>query len=250
MDWMRANKLKLNPDKTEMLLVNGSPDQLDVRPVLDEVTLPLKEQVRSLGVLLDPSLSLEAQVASVARSAFYQLRLVAQLRPYLDREHLTSVIHALVTSRLDYCNALYVGLPLKTVRKLQLVQNAAARLIAGTKRSEHVTPILAGLHWLPVRFRAQFKVLVLTYKALHGTGPQYLVDRLSRYEPTRALRSTSKALLRVPTQKDARKATTRKRAFLVVAPELWNTLPDEVRLAPTLLSFWCQVKTFLFAQAF
>ncbi|XP_061460454.1 uncharacterized protein LOC133373973 [Rhineura floridana] len=243
MDWMRANKLKLNPDKTEMLLVNGSPDQLDVRPVLDEVTLPLKEQVRSLGVLLDPSLSLEAQVASVARSAFYQFRLVAQLRPYLDREHL-------VTSRLDYCSALYVGLPLKTVRKLQLVQNAAARLITGTKRSEHVTPILARLHWLPICFWARFKVLVLTYKALHGTGPQYLMECLSRYEPTRTLCSTLKALLQMPTQKDARKATTRKRAFSVAAPELWNTLPDEVRLAPTLLSFQRQLKTFLFAQAF
>ena len=68
-------------------------------------------------------------MASVARSAFYQLRLVAQLRPYLDGDSLASVVHALVTSKLDYCNALYVGLPLKTVRNLQLVQNAAARLI-------------------------------------------------------------------------------------------------------------------------
>ena len=105
---------------------------MGVQPVLDGVALPLKEQVRSLGVLLEPSLSLEAKVASVARSAFYQLRLVAQLRPYLDRDSLASVVHALVTSKLDYCNALYVGLPLKTVRKLQLVQNAAARLITGT----------------------------------------------------------------------------------------------------------------------
>ena len=82
-----------------------------------------------MGVLLEPSLSLEAQVASVARSAFYQLRSVAQLRPYLDRDSLASVVHALVTSKLDYCNVLYMGLPLKMVQKLQLVQTAAARLI-------------------------------------------------------------------------------------------------------------------------
>ena len=82
MDWMRANKLKLNPDKTEMLLVGGSSDRMaGVQPVLDRVALHLKEQVRSLGVLLEPSLSLEAQVASVAQSAFYDLWLVAQLRP-------------------------------------------------------------------------------------------------------------------------------------------------------------------------
>ena len=153
MDWMRANKLKLNPDKTEMLLVGDSSDRMvGAQPVLDGIALPLKEQVCSLGVLLEPSLSLEAQVASVAQSAFYQLRLVAQLRPYLDRDDLASVVHALVTSKLDYCNALYVGLPLKTVQKLQLMQNAAARLITGTKRFEHIKPILARLHWLPIRF--------------------------------------------------------------------------------------------------
>ncbi|XP_061470050.1 uncharacterized protein LOC133379228 [Rhineura floridana] len=231
MGWMRANKLKLNPNKTEMLLVGGpSAQMVDVRPVLDGVTLPLKEQVRSLGVLLDPLLSLEAQVASVAQNAFYQLRLVAQLRPYLSKEHLASVIHAMVTSRLDYCNALYVGLPMKTVRKLQLVQNAAARVLTGTKKFDHITPVLAQLHWLPICFRARFKVLVLTYKALNGIGPQYLMERLSRYVPTRSLRSTSKALLRVPTHKEARRSTTRSRAFSVVAPELWNALPDEIRL--------------------
>ena len=78
----------------------------------------MKEQVHSLGVLLEPSLSFEAQVASVARSAFYQLRLVAQLCPCLDRDNLASVVYALVTSKLDHCNALYMGLPLKMVRKL------------------------------------------------------------------------------------------------------------------------------------
>ncbi|XP_061487038.1 uncharacterized protein LOC133387065 isoform X3 [Rhineura floridana] len=157
MDWMRANKLRLNPDKTEMLLVDGFSDRMvDTYPILDGVTLPLKDRVRSLGVVLDSSLSLEAQVASVARNAFYQLRLVAQLCPYLSKEDLTSVVHALITLRLDYCNALYVGLPLKTVRKLQLVQNAAARLLTGTKRSDHITPVLARLHWLPICFRARF----------------------------------------------------------------------------------------------
>ncbi|XP_061477657.1 uncharacterized protein LOC133382019 [Rhineura floridana] len=251
MDWMRANKLKLNPDKTETLLVSSLPAQMvDVHPVLDGVTLPLKEQVRSLGVLFGPSLSLEAQVASVARNAFYHLRFVAQLRPYLDSDNLASVVHALVTSRLDYCNALYVGLPLKTVRKLQLVQNAAARLLTRTRWSAHITPVLARLHWLPICFRARFKVLVLTYKALHGVGPQYLVEHLSRYEPTRSLRSISKALLRVPTHQDARRIVIRSRAFSVVAPELWNSLPVEIRLAPSVLSFRRQVKTCLYSQAF
>ena len=111
------------------------------------------------------------------------------------------------------------------VRKLQLVQNAAARLIAGTSRFEHIIPILAHLHWLPIHFQAQFKVLVLTYKALHGLGPQYLMERLSRHELTHTLRSTSKVLLQVPTPREARRVATRERAFSMVAPPIMGRSP-------------------------
>ncbi|KAF7254503.1 Beta-tectorin [Varanus komodoensis] len=161
MGWMRANKLKLNPDKTEVLLVGGSGfGEGEVTLALNGVALPPRDKVRSLGVLLDPELSLEAQVTAVARSAFLQLRLIHQLRPYLENDCLATVTHALVTSRLDFCNALYVGLPLKMVRILQLVQNRAARLLTGTGRYGHMTPVLRQLHWLPIEVRAQFKVLV------------------------------------------------------------------------------------------
>ena len=88
--------------------------------------------MRSLGVFLDPSLSLEAQVDSVARSTWNQLRMICQLWPFLDIDNLATVVHVLVTPQLDYCNALYVGLPLKMTWKLQLVQNAAAKLLTRT----------------------------------------------------------------------------------------------------------------------
>uniref|UniRef100_A0A8D2Q9P6 Reverse transcriptase domain-containing protein n=1 Tax=Varanus komodoensis TaxID=61221 RepID=A0A8D2Q9P6_VARKO len=114
MEWMRANKLKLNPDKMEVLLIGRSRfGEGELHLVLNGVALPLRDKVRSLGVLLDPELSLEAQVTAVARSAFLQLRLIHQLRPYLEYDCLATVTHALVTSRLDFCNTLYVGLPLK-----------------------------------------------------------------------------------------------------------------------------------------
>ncbi|XP_067316846.1 uncharacterized protein [Anolis sagrei] len=173
-----------------------------------------------------------------------------QLRPYLGKSDLATVVHALVTSRLDYCNALYVGLPLKTARKLQLVQRAAAMLLTGAGRREHTTPLLSQLHWLPICYRAQFKVLMLSYKALNGSGPKYLADRISAYEPTRALRSSGEALLSVPPVSQARLAGTRERAFSVVAPRLWNTLPVEVRQAPSLMAFRRGLKTWLFEQAF
>ncbi|KAF7237138.1 Protoheme IX farnesyltransferase [Varanus komodoensis] len=204
MGWMRTNKLKLNRDKTEVLLVGGLGFRVgDLDLVLNGVALPLRDRIRSLGVLLDPELLLEAQVTAVARSAFLQLRLIHQLRPYLENDCLATV--ALVTSQLDFYNVLYVGLPLKTVQILQLVQNRAARLLTGTGRCAPMTPVLYQLHWLPIKVWAQFKVLVITYKALNGLGPGYLKEHLHPYLPSRPLRSAAQALLREPSVKDIRR---------------------------------------------
>ena len=128
-------------------------------------------------MLLDPGLTLEAQVDSVSRGAFLQLQRIFQ-RPYLDERSLATVTHALVATRLDYYNVLYVGQPLITVQRLQLAQNRAARLVSGATAQTHITLVLKNLHWLPVVARAQFKVLTLTYKALNGLGPGYLKDPL------------------------------------------------------------------------
>ncbi|KAF7245646.1 putative RNA-directed DNA polymerase from transposon BS [Varanus komodoensis] len=251
MGWMRANKLKLNPDKTEVLLMGGSNCWVgDLDLVLNGVALPLKDRVRSLRVLLNPELTLEAQVLAVARSAFLQLRLIHQLHPYLEDNCLVTVTHALVTSWLDFCNMLYVGLPLKTVRILQMVQNRAVRLLTGTGRYSHITPVLHQLHWFPIEVRAQFKVLIITYKALNSLGPGYLKEHLRPYLPARPLRSAAEALLREPSVREVRRPSTRRRAFSVVAPHLWNALPREVCLALSLFVFRRQAKTFLFKQYF
>ncbi|KAF7251550.1 hypothetical protein EYD10_03015 [Varanus komodoensis] len=172
-----------------------------------------EDRVRSLGVPLDPELTLEAQVSVVVRSTFHQLWWIHQLRPYLEDTCLATVTHALVTSRLDYCNALYVGLPLKTVWILQMVQNRAARFLMRTGRYSHITPVLYQLHWLPIEVWAQFKVLVITYKALNGLGPGYLKERLRPYLPSRPLRSAAEALLQEPSIRDIRKQSTQSRTF-------------------------------------
>jgi len=115
--------------------------------------------------------------SSACRSAYNYLR---QLRPVvqaLSVEARNTVVHAFVSSRLDYCNSLLFDVTDSLVLRLQAVQNAAARLISGTRRSEHITPVLRQLHWLPVRQRIiEFKMAVLVYKALNGFSPQYLAD--------------------------------------------------------------------------
>ncbi len=151
-----------------------------------------------------------------------------------------------MTSRLDYCNALLGGCPASSINKLQVVQNAAARVLTRSRKYDHITPILQSLHWLPIKYRISYKILLLTYKALNGLAPVYLTSLLSCYNPSRSLRSQNSGLLVVPRIEKS----TKGRAFSYLAPKLWNRLPDNVRGSDTLSLFKSRLKTHLFSQAF
>lgn len=196
---------------------------------------------------MDPQLKLESQICSVVRTSFFHLRQLAKIKHFLARQQFETVIHAFVTTRLDYCNALYFGVSHSSIARLQLVQNAAARLLTGTRKFEHITPILSSLHWLPVHFRIHFKLLLFVFKCLNGAAPLYLSELLCPYNPARSLRSADQLLLSVP-------RTSRKlrgdRAFAVAAPKLWNELPFHIRQASSIPVFKSLLKTYLFTLAF
>ena len=160
----------------------------------------------------------------------------------LSKNDVEKFIHAFVTSKLDNCNALLSGYPDKVINKLQLVLNMAARILTRTKIFDHITPVLASLHWLPVKARADFKVLLLTYKALHGLAPTYLSDLVLPYIPTRTLQSQDADLLIVPR---ISKQTAGGRAFSYRAQFLWNGLPIHVRA-----TFQSLLKTHLFSRSY
>ncbi len=135
----------------------------------------------------------------------------------------------------------------KELHRLQAVQNAAARLLTRTSKRAHITPVLADLHWLPVHFRIHFKILVLTFRALHGQAPAYISELLEFYNPSRSLRSSGQCLLVTPY---TRFKTRGDRAFQAVAPRLWNALPLPLRTLTSVESFKKQLKTLFFRQAF
>ncbi len=128
-----------------------------------------------------------------------------------------------------------------------MVQNATARLLTGTRRFDHISPILCSLHWLPVCYRIEFKILLFVFKALSGTTPEYLSDLLNPNTPSRPLRSSEKRVLMVPRSRLKLKGD---RAFSIAGPKLWNSLPVSLLLDSSESEFKSKLKTYLFSRAF
>ena len=152
-----------------------------------------------MGVVIDSRLSLSEQVASVCRSGYYQLRQLRQAVRCSSMDATKTMAQAFITSRLDSCNALYNGISNELMRRLQSVQNAAVRLMTGTRRCDYITPVLRQLHWLPVGQRVDFKIVTLVHRSLSGHIPSYLADdcRLITDARARRLRSADTRTLAV-----------------------------------------------------
>nr|XP_054602450.1 uncharacterized protein LOC129164886 [Nothobranchius furzeri] len=168
--WLMANVLHLNEGKTELIVFHPNSRNVDRYVDLGPLSPYSKPVVTSLGVKIDAGLKFDAHINSVIQSSFFHLRRLANIKPILSRAHLERVLHAFVISRLDYCNSLYSGLCQSSLRRLQVVQNSAARFLTGTRKRDHISPVLASLHWLPVCYRAQFKILVFVYNFFQGGG--------------------------------------------------------------------------------
>ncbi len=168
-------------------------------------------------MLFDSNLSFESHVSSICKTAFFHLKNISKLRPMLSTSNAEILIHAFMTSRLDYCNALLGGCSACLINKLQLVQNAAARVLTRTRKYDHISPVLSTLHWLPIKHRIDFKILLITYKALNGLAPQYLSELLSHYSPPRPLHSQNSGHLIIPR---ISKSTAGGRSFSYLAPKL------------------------------
>ncbi len=142
-----------------------------------------------------------------------------------------------LTSRLDYCNSLYYGISQSALSRLQMVQNAAERLLTYTKNRDYITPVLRSLH----------KVIFLVFKSLNSLAPPYLSDLLSEHRPIVSLRSSNQRLLRIPKSKLKSRGD---RASSVAAPRLWDALPSSIRFAPSISVIKSRLKMYLFELAY
>ena len=181
-----------------------------------------------------------SHITKLCAPSFYYVYNIRRIRKYLSRQSTEILVHAFITSRLDYCNGLLYGLPDCVLNKLWQVQNACARLIFREQKFCHVTPLIYELHWLPIKYRIEFKILLITFKILNFLAPTYLLSLISLMLPSKYnLRNSIDNLL----------LTLGDRSFTFAAPKLWNALPFDIRSASTVSIFKAKLKTHLFRHA-
>ena len=249
-NWMTTNKLKLNTDKTELLILYSRfrlPPRLPSIKIGTDIIKPTNK-ARNIGVIFDNTVTMSFHINNIVKVAFYHLRNIAKIRKYINVTTAEVLVHAFINSKLDFCNSLLHGLPKYEINKLQSVQNAAARVIACLSKFDHISDTLKELHWLPVEQRIIFKINLICFKILNNLAPDYLVDLIHVYEPARYLRSSSdKWRLKI---KPYNLKTYGFRAFSVIAPILWNDLPVDIRSIDDVNKFKSKLKTFLFKRVY
>jgi hypothetical protein len=250
--WMAKNFLKLNDDKTEFMVIGSShllkklSQSMPSITIGDHVINP-SASARNIGAVFDANMKLSKHVDTICSSSWFHLRNIGKIRKYLNTTTTEMLVHSFISSKLDQSNSLLYGLPATQLGKLQRVQNSAARVVLQAKKFDHVTPIFLKLHWLPIPKRIEFKILLITYKALCNQAPGYIRTMLEPYTPVRSLRSSDKSLLVIP---KTRLVTYGDRSFSHAAPTLWNKLPIDIRNSSSVQMFKGKLKTYLFKQAY
>jgi hypothetical protein len=229
--WFLLNGLCLNPNKSEAIII-GTPAATKLQHNLDTVNIagaiiPVSPTLKSLGITLDSNLNFNKHISTVCKISYFHLRSMRHVQSCMPPDVLRTVACSIVSAKLDYCNSLLFGITKANIAKLQLVQNSLARLVTGKRRFDHITPVLAELHWLPVSHRITFKLASLTHKTIHTSQPPYLHSVIHLHQPSRNLRSANKNFLMLPDIRNFRSDFSR-RGFSNCAPTIWNNLPASV----------------------
>ena len=264
--WMVEHWLKCNEAKTEFILLGKSSalDKMSFVPSLDFGGTKLSPVEcsglagKTLGFLLDESLTLERQVNNVKRQCGLILKNLWQVNRCFDFRTKVLLVKQLVISRLDYCNILYNGLPKKLIDRLQKTLNSCARFVYNLQgHQDDYTPYLKEMHVLPIEKRIVFKACLTSYKIVWESAPEYLQDRVpvdettSESRPTRSNAIADRFKLQYPRFNSLNaKSKLRKRQPSVFLPELWNKLPLSLRSLESVDAFKTQLKTRLFVEAF
>ena len=237
--WMNEYFLCLNQVKTKILVIAPPSIQPEIiiRGVfIQGICIRFVKSAKNLGVVLDNELSFECQINKVAKGCYGTIKKLSQIKGYLSEEELTQLVSSYIFQLIDYCNALYYGINANLIMKLQRVQNCAARLVSKSKiPSGMMDKVLLEMHWLKVKFRCVYKILVITHNCLNHNAPKEISSMLHYGESTRTLKL----------QETRYENKYGRRAFSHVAPKLWNLLPKSIRVVTDTDRFKPALKSFL-----
>jgi hypothetical protein len=234
--WLSKMRLTLNERKTEFIILGTQRalKQCHCQGIHVGTTLiKPSEQVRSLGVVFDPTLTMHPQVTRIRAASFSRLRLIARVAKSLRRHESTLLIKSLVLSNLYYCTPLLAGISSHSLSQLQQVINASARLVNGKKKYDSISDILLHDRWLPMNIIIKLRVLLLLFSVVKHGKPSFLRSSIKPYQPARHLRSENHLLLAIPRTRRC----ISDYAFRVIGPKLWNSLPFHIRESNTRTSF-------------
>ena len=241
--WMNEFFLCLNASKTKILVVcpPSIRDSITLRGAfIDNVCIRFVRHAKNLGVVLDEVLSFGQQVQCVVKASIGMIKKIAEIKSFLTEEELVTVICACILSKIDYCNAIYYGINENLLKKLQSIQNSAMHVIRKRTNQEHLstTELFRKYHWLPVKQRIIFKMMLIVHKCLLGRAPESLCNmfELGGSERTRKL------------VEQACHGQMGERSFSVAGTKLWNLLPKGVRMEEDTEEFKKKLKTFLFRE--
>jgi hypothetical protein len=211
-------------------------------------SIAVSESVRSLGVTIDSTLSFNTHVNNVCKSVRYHTRALRHVRKCVSIDDAKQIAAAMVSARLDYCNSILYKTSMSNISKLQRLQNSLARVVSGARKRDHITPILADLHWLPINARIDYKLALITFKSLVLQQPSYLHELLTVAHSSRSLRSSTQVNR---LQTTCSRTSFGSRAFCCSAPAVWNSLPLELtNNLSSLPVFKRDLKTYLYRRSF
>ena len=180
--WATAIMLKLNGNKTELMLVTSKKTRhlhnLPSSITIGNAQIPFKQSVKNLGFILDCHLTMNAHVFNIARTCYIELRRLSTIRRFQTSTATATLVSAFVLSRIDYCNSLLFVSTHYMASNLQRIQNYASRVILLLPKPSNITIHLISLHWLPVKVGSTYKIACLCYHCHNSTAPSYVADIL------------------------------------------------------------------------
>ena len=236
------NLLLLNPDKTN-LMVYGTRQLITKLPsdfclsLLGKDLIP-GDVAKDLGVTFDRNLNFNDHIVKVTALCMSILGQINRIKHVFSKELLIIIINALVFSKLFYCSSVWSSTSGKNIKKLQYIQNFAARIISGHRKYDHMTPILKELHWIPV------KEHFMAFKCMNGMVPEYSsLQFTARGAASRRITRQS-GQLNIPLFTSA----TGQKTFQYRITKLWNKLPSNLKLNRTISSFKTELKKILLSE--